>query len=200
LSTVLDTMQQALSILAGLIALGAYLPYAADILKGRVQTARSSRIMFVLLLLLTTLQQNAVHSGLLVMVTAGELVGSCGILILSLRHGEGGMARLDKLCYLMLAADILLWVNTGSALLALHLSALADLVAFTPTLVKTWRRPHTETRTFYIIGTVAPALNIAASDRFSYSVLLFPVYLVLANLAEVFLIAGRSRRHSGSSG
>lgn len=190
-------MQEVLSAIAGLIALGAYIPYAIDTIKGRAKPARSTRLMFVFLLLITLLQQRAVQSGWLVAVTVGELIGSVGILVLALKHGEGGLSRLDKACYLLMALDVVIWLSTGNALLALHLSVLADLIAFTPTLVKTWRRPHTETPTFFVIGLVAPALNVMAASTFSYAVLLFPVYLVVVNLAEVFLIVIMGRLKTG---
>lgn len=189
-------MQQLLLIMAGLTAVGAYVPYTFDVLKGCARPARSTRIMFVVLMLLVAGQQVAVHSGWLLVTTVGELVGSLGILLLSLRHGEGGLHRLDKLCYLLLVLDLLLWASTGSALLALHLSVAADLVAFTPTLVKTWHNPHSETPLFYAVGVLAPALNMLAAGQTSYRVLLFPVYLVAANLFELLLIVCRGGRVS----
>jgi hypothetical protein len=172
-------------------------PYAIDTVKGRAKPARSARLMFVFLLLITLLQQRAVQSGWLMAVTIGELIGSIGILALALKHGEGGLSRLDKACYALMAFDVVIWLSTGNALLALHLSVLADLIAFTPTLVKTWHRPHTETPTFFVIGLVAPALNVAAASSFSYAVLLFPVYLVVVNLVELILIVVRGKLKTG---
>jgi hypothetical protein len=178
---------QTLSVIAG------YVPYGVDILKGRAQPARSTRVMFVLLSVVTLWQQVALHSGSLVMVTLGELIGACGIFVLALKRGEGGLSRLDKWCYTLLALDMLLWAATGNTLVALHLSVVADTIAFIPTLVKTWRRPHSETPIFFVIGTVAPVLNIFAAGQYSYAVLLYPVYLVVMNLLELVLIIGRGR-------
>jgi len=186
-------MQQVLATLAGVIALAAYVPYVIDIVKGRAQPARSTRIMFMLLLLVTLLQQHAVHSGWLMAVTVGELIGAACLFVLAFKYGEGGFSRLDIACYGLLVVDMALWFSTGSALLALHLSVLADFIAFLPTLVKTWRRPHSETPLFFAIGVVAPLLNIFAAGTYGYGVLLFPVYLVIINLAVLVMILGRGR-------
>ncbi|HSX05629.1 MAG TPA: hypothetical protein VLF69_04130 [Candidatus Saccharimonadales bacterium] len=191
-------MKAFVSVIAGLMALGAYAPYAVDVLRGRAKPARSTRLMFVLLLFLTLLQQGAVQSGLLVMVTVGELIGSCVLLLMAIKHGEGGLSRLDTWCYLLLALELLLWASTKNALLALHLSVLADTIAFVPTLVKTWQKPWSETPAFYVIGAVAPALNILAANHYTYTVLLFPAYLVVANLAEVVLMVARAKSLAGS--
>lgn len=189
-------MTTPLILLAGAIALGGYVPYAFDIIKGRAQPARAARVMFLFLLIITVLQQNSVHSGSLIAFTIGELTGSVAILALAIKYGVGGLARLDLACYLLLIIDVVVWLVTGNALLALHLSVLADLIAFMPTLVKTWHKPKSETPIFFITGIIAPMLNIAATGRYSYAVLLFPVYLALINLAETLLIVVRGRRSS----
>ena len=186
-------MKEALSVIAGLIAFYGYIPYAIDTIKGRAKPARSARLMFALLLVVTLLQQNQLHSGWLLALTVGEAVGSIGILLLALKYGVGGLTRIDMACYVLLGLDILLWQSTGNALLALHLSVLADLIAFTPTLIKTWRQPWTETPLFFVFGTVAAPINILATGKYSYAVLLFPVYLMVANMSELLLIVGKQR-------
>lgn len=186
-------MKEVLAALAGLIALGGYVPYSFDIVKGRAHPARSARFMFAFLLIVTILQQGALHSGWLVTFTAGELVGSVAILALALKRGVGGLSRLDRACYALILLDILLWITTRNALFALHLSVAADLIAFTPTLVKTWRHPKSETPLFFATGIVAPSLNVLAVGEYRYSLLLFPVYLASVNLIEVFLILLRPK-------
>lgn len=186
-------MQTALTILAGLIALGGYVPYAFDIVRGRAKPARAARVMFMGLLVVTILQQTSLHSGTLIAFTAGELVGSVSILVLALKYGVGGLGRLDRVCYGLLIVDVIVWATTGNALLALHLSVLADLIAFTPTLMKTWHDPSSETAIFFVTGIVAPLLNIMATGRYSYAVLLFPAYLSFINLLETVLILVRKR-------
>lgn len=186
-------MKEIFSIAAGLVALYGYLPYAVDTVKGRAKPARSARLMFALLLVITLLQQKALNSGWLLAMTVGEAIGSIAILMLAFRKGLGGLRRIDMFCYMLLAVDILVWHSTGSALLALHLSVLADLIAFVPTLVKTWRQPWTETPLFFVFGTIAAPINILAAGKYSYAVLLFPVYLMLANSFELFLIVFRQK-------
>jgi hypothetical protein len=193
-------VKELLTIIAGGFALGGYVPYAFDILKGRAQPARSARVMFLCLLVVTILQQLSVHSGSLIAFTSGELIGSIAILALAIKYGVGGFARLDMFCYSLLVIDVAVWLITGNALIALHLSVLADLIAFTPTLVKTWHRPKSETPLFFITGIIAPVLNILATGRYGYAVLLFPIYLALANLVETLLIVIRGRHNPLAAG
>jgi hypothetical protein len=182
---------EALSILAGLIMCFSFVPYARDILKGRVKPSRSARLMMVLLLSVSLLQQHALGSGWLLAITMGDTIGAVAILILSFKRGIGGLGRLDLICYILLAVDILVWISTRNALLALHLSILADVIAMTPVFIKTWRQPWTETRLFFMLGVIAPVLNIIGAGKYTYGVLLLPVYIALTNLFEVILITYR---------
>ncbi len=181
-------MKEALSIFAGCLILYSYIPYAKDIIKGKAVPARSARIMFTVLLALALLQQRSVGSVWTIAVTVGELIGTVGILWLALKFGVGGLKKLDLACYVLLGMSLIVWITTGSALLALYMTVLTDAIAFTPTLEKTWKNPKSETALFFILGVVAPLLNIIAARELTFAILLFPVYLALANLVEVLLI------------
>ncbi len=187
-------MKETLSILAALIAIAAYAPYARDIYKDKVKPARSARIMFVLLLTVTLLQQNQLHSGWLLAITLGDWAGCVAILLLALKRGVGGLSKVDLACYGLLIVGVMVWQATGNALLALHLSVVTDVIAFTPTLLKTWHQPWTETPLFFVLGGAAPFINIIGAGKYSYGILLFPVYLGLINLLEAVLIIARQAR------
>lgn len=171
-----------------------FVPYAADIIKGKVKPARSARLMMILLITVALLQQHSLGSGWLLALSIGDGVGAIAILALSIKYGVGGFRRLDIICYILLATDVAVWVGTGSALLALHLSILADLIVMTPVFIKTWREPWTETATFFALGVVGPILNILAVGRYRYEILIFPAYIAFVNLFEAVLILVRQRQ------
>lgn len=187
------TIGNLLSISAGLIMFYSFIPYARDILKGKVKPSRSARAMILLILIIGLLQQRSLGSGWLIAMTVGDTIGAIGILFLSFKRGVGGLKRLDVVCYALLAFDIAVWVSTGNALLALHMSLLADLIAMTPVLIKTWKYPWTETPLFFVLGIVAPLLNIIGAGKFSYAVLLLPIYIAAMNLLETLLITYRQK-------
>lgn len=190
--------REAIAVTAGILVLWAYVPYGRDIVRGRVMPARSTRFMFTLLLVITIWQQYALGAGLTLAVSIGEAVGTIGILLLSLRRGQGGWRRLDVICYTLLAFDLLIWSLISNALLALCLSILADVIAFLPVLHKTWLDPKSETPFFYLAGTLAPLLNLAAAPHLTYQIALYPAALAIENLVEVGLI-GRSAQIMRSS-
>ncbi|HUS26765.1 MAG TPA: hypothetical protein VMY99_05460 [Nevskiaceae bacterium] len=54
-----------------------------------------------------------------------------------------------------------------------------------PMFYKTWRHPRSETPLFYIGGVAAPLLSVIASPSYQYAVLVFPLYLALANVVQL---------------
>ncbi len=181
-------MREILAVAALILGFYGFIPYLRDILKGKVKPARSARIMFAALLVIALFQQHDLGSRYALAITIGEAAGSILILLSSLKYGVGGLKKLDVVCYVLLAADLFFWLTTSNSLIALHLTVLADLIAFTPTLEKTWHDPSSETTTFFLLGVIAPLLSIAASKELTYGIILFPAYLAIANGFEVLLI------------
>lgn len=181
-------IKESLAVLSFIIIIGATIPYMIDIAQGRAKPARAARMMLFVLCVFALFQQHSLGGGLTLAVTVGEVISSVLLLALAFRHGVGGWSKGDKVCYMLLALDLLVWAITKNPLLALHLTILADTIAFWPTLEKTWRYPKSETPLFFWGGVVAPLLSIAAGSDFSYSVIVFPLYLSVANLLEIGLI------------
>ena len=178
-------------VLSAVVVIAASVPYLLDVLAKRVRPARSTRLMLFVLMVVTLAQQDAVGGGWSLALTGGEALCSLLLLGLAVGRGSGGLGPLDVACYLLLIADLILWLASGSALLALHLSVAADIVAFTPTLAKTWRTPSSETVPFYAGSAAAAVLAMFAEETACYRTLLFPAYLAIANVCEVALIKRR---------
>jgi hypothetical protein len=177
-----------LGIISVIIVFGCYIPYMVDIYKGKVKPARAARIMFTALTVIALFQQRDLGSGWTLAVTVGEVAGSVLILWAAIKHGVGGMKKTDIICYVLLALSVFFWLTTKNAFVALHFTVFADLVAFFPTLMKTWNWPNSETPLFFIAGVIAPILSIIAGNDYSYAIVLFPLYLALINLLEVGFI------------
>lgn len=182
------TLNNVFALLAALLVTWCYIPYAKDIMRGKAKPARSARLMLILLIIIALLQQISMDVGWILAVTVGETIGSLAILVMALKRGVGGFSRTDVICYILLIADLCWWLATRDALLALHLTIIADTIAFYPTLIKTWHNPTSETPLFYIVGTIAPLMNILAVGNYSYQIIVFPLYLAAINGLEVFLI------------
>ena len=181
-------MNKLLAILSGLIVFGTTIPYLLDILKGKVVPLRSTRLMFMLLIVLAFLQQRSLGVGLAMIITIAELAGSVMLFVTSMKKGTGGFNRLDVACYMLLGASLGAWYTTGDPYIALVFTILADFVAFFPVIYRTAKDPKSETQLFYWGGVVGPLLVMAVDTDRSAKNIIFVAYLAIVNGFVALLI------------
>ena len=194
-------MREAFGVISFLLVFGITFPYAWDILKGRAQPARSTRILFFILMTTTLIVQSRDFTSWVLALTVGEVLSQLILLALSVKYGLGGLKRVDIASYIMFSFALTAYLITGETLVGLFLLCLTDVVAFIPTLVKNFRDPSTDTPLFYAIGAVAPTFSLfAASDYSDLNQVLVPAYLIIINiLALVPLIFPPANRHKNTT-
>lgn len=167
--------------------------YMRSILRGESKPHRTSRLVLLVCtaLMVVSLVADGVTGAALWL--AGAQCLQCAVTFaMSLKYGVGGWSRLDIGCLGLATAGIVAWQTTSDPMLALAAAILADFFGFVPTLVKTWFRPETESRAFYLVDTVAGAMAIGGLATVTASSLAFPLYILGVNAAMVWL-AGRRR-------
>lgn len=116
------------------------------------------------------------------------------LFLLALWRGEKRITRLDWTCLATALAGIVVWQLTGNALYAVLLASVVDIVAKVPTLRKSYIRPHEESLTIWITGTVNFSLSIVALESLSWTTALFPAEIVVTNALLVVLVLARRRQ------
>ncbi len=115
------------------------------------------------------------------------LVRATYLLGMSLKYGVGGSTTLDRICLGGGIVALVVYASTGSGLYAILLGILTDIIAFTPTFVKTWHKPETEDPTYFFIEMLAAACGIMAIGELRVDIL-FPVYFTLCNIGLLLFI------------
>ncbi|MGI8419257.1 MAG: hypothetical protein ACR2LN_01285 [Candidatus Levyibacteriota bacterium] len=186
-------------ILSFILSFGATIPYVIDIIKGRARPARSTRILFLLLMLVTLIVQSHEFTSGVLLLTAGELATQIVLFVLSIKYGMGGLARLDIICYGAFIISLTTYLLTRDAALSLTLLVLTDLIAFLPTIVKIWRDPTSDTWVFYVVGGMAAATaSLLARNSNSYTELVFPAYIFITNTLAALPILLYNKRNRKS--
>lgn len=157
-------------------------------IKGRAKPHRTTRFV---LLLITTL-------GFLSLYATGDRVvvwflGICSIqslvmLIMSIKYGMGGWAKIDIICLVIALLGIVLWKETSNPTLALYTAVTADFVGMVPTLIKAYRLPHTEYWMPYILDLSSIILIVLAIQNGGFNEYLYPTYLFAVNIIMLIFI------------
>lgn len=182
-------MKETLGIVSFVIGVAVTFPYMRDIVMGRAVPARSTRILFLVLLVTILIVQSRDFTSWILAFTVSQVVTQLLLFGLSMKYGVGGFSLLDIAMYVLFIISVSVYVLTDNTLIGLILLCITDFVAFVPTIVKTWNSPESETSLFFVGGAVSSLLAIlAASQLNDINQILFPSYIIVADLTVVALI------------
>jgi hypothetical protein len=113
--------------------------------------------------------------------------------ILALKFGTKDITRGDKISLFAALIAIVPWVMTDNPLWSVILISLIDVIAYYPTIRKSWYKPFEENLTSYAIGGIKFGLSIVALDNFTIVTTLYPAVIVIANIFLISICLWRQR-------
>ncbi len=188
-------MKEALGIIAVILTFLAYIPYYRDVLSGKTHSHIYSWSLWGLLTaLIIALQLKGGAGFSAVAVTAAAGLMCVGIVVLSLRHGKKYITVSDTVVAILSLVAIGFWVFANQPNISMLLVIVADILAFIPTVRKSWHNPHTETLSLYVTNTIRFGLAFLALSEYNFLSASWIVAWVIANfLFSVILIIRRKQ-------
>jgi uncharacterized protein with PQ loop repeat len=180
-----------IGIVAGILAIGGYIPYIIAILRGETQPNRATWFIWTIvggLLAFSYLSEGDQSS---IWLPLGYFFGPLIVAILSLRYGYATWTRLDTFCIVAAIISIIPWALSHDATITLIANVLIDSTGAIPTIVKTYREPETEDFTAWMVFFVANTLELFAIHTWNIAAL-YPIYLfLLAGTIVAFIFKGK---------
>ncbi len=185
-------MKEILSIIAVVLTFVAYVPYYRDILKGKTHPHIYSWSLWGLLTILLVALQIQGGAGVATWVTAAAGLLCVGVVVLSLKDGKKDITKSDTIVAVLSLMAIGFWLIVDQPIISIVLVVIADLLAFYPTVRKSWRKPHTETLSLYVTNTLRFTLALLAVETYTVLSSLWLVAWVVANgLFSIILVVRR---------
>ena len=166
---------------AGLLTLGAHIPYFLDVLKGRTKPHIFTWLIWTLLLSIGIAAQLSKGAGFGAWSTIGDAVATGAIFLCCFKYGEKNITRSDKITFGFALVGVVLWVITSDPLWAVIFAVIADAFGFFPTFRKSFNKPHEETALTYLIVVVGYLIGLFSLQAYSLTTVLYPAYLVIGN-------------------
>jgi hypothetical protein len=185
-----------LGALAGLVGIADTVPYVRDTVRGATRPHRGTWLIWGVLAVVASVSQRADGASWSLVLTASQAILTAIVLVLAIRHGEGGLAALELSLLAVACGGIVGWMLAGEPVVAVACVIVADLSAVAMMTPKAYRDPHSETLAMYAWASVGGALAAGAVGAADVSLLLYPIYYCLANGALALLISVRRRRFS----
>ncbi|MGD0576454.1 MAG: hypothetical protein ABSA74_00050 [Candidatus Staskawiczbacteria bacterium] len=154
-------IQTAISAIAGILFVLAYIPYIRAILSGKAKPAKASWIIWASLDSITIVGMYVQHALNGQMV--GAVAGSWIVVVFALKYGMPGWSRLDKFCLAGAVVGVVLWKLFSNPTLGILISLAVVFVGSIPTFVSAWHDPSREDKlawTLYWVSCICAVLAI----------------------------------------
>jgi hypothetical protein len=115
------------------------------------------------------------------------------IFLLAIRRGVGGVSPVELALLGIAALGIVGWQIADDPVVATCSVVLADVIGVALMLPKTYRDPGSETLATFAIGVVSTLFALAAVGSTEVALLIYPLYLLVADGAVVAVIFLRRR-------
>ncbi len=186
-------MKESFAIIAAILAIIGNLPYLRDVIKGRVRPHPYTWLAWSIVSGIVFFGQLAKGAGIGVIPTAAAEVFTVIIFAFSLRYGLKGVTRTDALFLAAALLCLVPWALTDDPTLSVIIAVAIDLIAFAPTLRKTWLDPKSETHLLYGSNVARHALSLLSLQAYNIVTVLHSVVMITVNAVMVGIIDIRGK-------
>ncbi|HUQ84696.1 MAG TPA: hypothetical protein VM077_00075 [Candidatus Limnocylindrales bacterium] len=188
-----------MSIAATTIAVISYIPYIRDIRLGKTKPHVFSWIIWALIGYIAGFAQIAAGGGTGSFVALVTATISLLIAIIALNDGSVKITKGDWISFLAAMSAIPIWVITKQPLISVIIVCLIDLLAFWPTMRKSFDLPNQETLSTQILSTTKHLITIAALQNYNLITVLYPFTLAITNAVFIIELIMRRAHYSNQS-
>ncbi|MCC6520777.1 hypothetical protein IT403_02215 [Candidatus Nomurabacteria bacterium] len=187
-------MKITIAIIASLLAIVGNVPYLRDIIKGRVQPHPYTWLVWSLVSCIIFFGQVAKGAGIGALPTAASEVFTIIIFFFSLKYGFKHIRKIDTVFFVIALLGIIPWLLTKDPTISVIIAVAIDVVAFIPTMRKTWARPETETPILYGMNVLRHILMLFSLQAYNIATTLHSIVMITTNTFMTVVIMRIYRR------
>lgn len=187
-------MKIAFAIVAACLAIAGNLPYLRDILHGKVKPHPYTWFVWTLVSAIVFFGQLARGAGIGAIPTAASEIFTVLIFLFSLRYGFRDISYVDTAFLGLALIGIGVWIASDDPTISVVIAVSIDVVAFIPTIRKTWSDPGTENPILFIANVIRHILALLSLEAYNVATMLHSIAMIVINALMSGIIIGRRRR------
>ena len=185
-------MKTELSIIATALTIFAYIPYYRDTLKKKTHPHLYSWTLRSAIGIINVALQAKEGAGLAVLVTISATAAGVGIAILSIKFRDLTIAPIDQYVIVLALTSFIFWLIFQQNEIAAIFAVSAQVLAFIPTIRKSFVNPFSETLVTYSVNTIRFCVGLIAIEEYNLiTVLWFATFAIVNGAFALFLIYRR---------
>ncbi len=182
------TWQTIIGAIASFLCFLYFVPYIISILKGKTRPNRASWWIWVTLGVFLCIFYDRTDPGTTLWALAAPVLGQLIVAILSLKYGEGGWSRFDRLCLAGAGISLILRWQSNSDFAAMMFLIAIDILAALPTIKKSYLEPDKEDLLTWALYSAGSLLNLFTINEWSIEKTTWPLYVFVVNTIIALLL------------
>lgn len=187
-------MKTTIAIIAALLAIIGNVPYLRDIIKKKVKPHPYTWLVWSVVSCIVFFGQVAKGAGVGAIPTAAAEIFTVIIFFFSLRYGFKNIRKIDTLFLIIALLGLIPWLLTNDPTLSVIIAVSIDLIAFIPTIRKTWEKPDTETPTLYGMNVLRHILMLFSLQAYNVATMLHSIVMITSNTFMTGIILFRKKK------
>lgn len=174
-------MKDVLAVIAALIAVGGNVPYILDAIRKRVRPHPYTWLVWTIVSGITFFGQLAKGAGIGALPAGVAEIFTIGIFLFSLQYGFKYVAKTDKYFLAAALTGLIPWLLFDDPTMSVVIAVTIDLIAFAPTIRKTWNDPRTETPPLYAANVTRHILTLFSLQAYNVATTLHSIAMIVMN-------------------
>lgn len=185
-------MKLPIAIIASILAFVGNISYLKDILKGRVKPHPYTWFIWSIVSMTTFFGGLAKGAGIGALPTGIAEGFTIIIFLFSLKYifrkEAGHIHKIDHYFLAIALIGLIPWILTSDPTISVVIVVLIDIIAFIPTLRKTWSRPHTEKPLLYEMNVARHVLTLLSLGSYNIATTFHSIAMIFTNsLMDMFI-------------
>jgi hypothetical protein len=181
-------IKEALVVIASLLALLGNIPYLINVIKGRTKPHPYTWFVWTIVSCVVFFGQIAKGAGIGAIPTAVSEIFTVIIFLFSIKYGFKNPPKTDKYFLALAILGLIPWILTKDPTFSVITVVSIDLIAFIPTLRKTYCFPKSETSLLYGTNALRHFLTLGALGSYNIATMLHSIAMIVTNAVMVIFI------------
>lgn len=182
-------MKEIVAVVAAILAIIGNVPYLRDVITRRVQPHPYTWLVWSLVSCIVFFGQVAKGAGIGAVPTAASEIFTIIIFFFSLQYGFRNIKKVDTLFLIVALLGLVPWILTNDPTISVIIAVSIDLIAFMPTIRKTWRQPKSETPILYRMNVLRHILMLLSLQAYNIATTLHSIAMITSNSLMTVLIS-----------
>ncbi len=184
-------MKSTIAIVAAVLAIIGNVPYLRDVVRRKIQPHPYTWLVWTIVSGVTFFGALAKGAGVGAIPTACAEVFTFIIFFFSLRYGFKNIKKTDTYFLIIALLGLVPWALTKDPTISVIIVVSIDLVAFIPTLGKTWHHPKSEMPMLYGMNVLRHILTLFSLQAYNIATTLHSIAMIVVNSFMVYEIKFR---------